>query len=651
MTDHNELDISKTAERFDSGERMAVDQVATGQWYWVKETVKWDHENHKKGDTYEWFGCAMDIGSNYVEIQSPPSKNGYNSTRVHFDEFEERLRFEPNPESVIEENKNRYAQRIAALTGDISELTARLGVVPTKMVADKLQEGTNALVAVSSQVDVSSYKVALIEAKEKTLPALFKAMEEAHIQLARWMGAPIMTMKAQMEPWKASKDLLEDRIHTLELYAGLTEDAVQVRDGTPAAREEKLRVMQRRFYMDEECLVAYEAGGMDIRDITAFDSWLAKPENYERILPFQRCAVAFRVRREEKDRETRTLLQAFINVALREMDTTTFLYVRNGEQIWRVNCAFDFGDKIVPDISEFDPSQPMMVKMFASRVDEIIPLSAWEVMREKSQEVSRKRKEQAAQKALNPEGYYPYLYDPNDEWRQYEPFNHSNVHYDEALAEIGRRIKEYNRVAVIIQGLFDRSMVLHPHNPVQVWQPDSFAANIELIYDATTLTYGDKPDFDAYRKRLNRRLTDKSVVVGQEDYWMRVEAEKENKRQENDHRSSHRSHYTRYKPYGNPGPGLVGQIAEWKPRVGKAVFRWERQRQRDRYLGPVSCTISVPAEELLNVSAYKPGDFKQFFDDPRTRREYLKWAPLMLAAEDYHAGKMRREENKESYYE
>lgn len=636
MTDRNELDISKVAERFDSGERMAVDQVETGQWYWVKDTASYDYGNRKRGDTYEWFGCVMSIGSNYVELHSPHSKNGYNTTRVHFDQFEDKLRFEPNPQVVIEDKKGQYTQRIAELHGEVHELTARLGVVPTKMVTEKLQEGTNALVAVSSQVDVSSYKLALIEAKQKTLPALFKAIEEAHVQLACWMGAPIMAMKAQIEPWKTSQNVLEDRIHTLELYAGLTEEAVQVRDGDPASREEKLRVMQRRFYMDEECLVSYEAGGMDIRDITGFDEWLSRPENYQRILPFERCAVAFRVRREDKDRETNTLLQAFINLALRDMDKTTFLYVRNGEQIWRVNCDFDFGDKIVPDSSEFDPSQPMMVKMFGSRVDKIIPLSAWEGMREKSQEVARKH---AEQKAADPGGNHHYCYDPYSEWREYKPFNQSNVHYDEAVDEISKRIKAYNRVAVIIQGLFDRSMVLHPHNPVKVWQPDSFAASIELIYDATTLTHGDKPDFEAYRKRLNRRMTGKSVVVGQEDFWMRAEAEKENKRQESDYRLSHRSNYTRFKPYGNPGPGLVAQMTEWKPRSGKAVFRWERHRQRDRYLGPVACTITVPVSELFNVSAYKPGDFKQFFDDPRTRREYLKWAPLMLAAEDYHAGK------------
>ncbi len=44
---------------------------------------------------------------------------------------------------------------------------------------------------------------------------------------------------------------------------------------------------------------------------------------------------------------------------------------------------------------------------------------------------------------------------------------------------------------------------------------------------------------------------------------------------------------------------------------------------------------------LFNVDAYTPGDYKQFFEDPRTRAEYLKWAPFLLTAEDYHAGKRK----------
>jgi hypothetical protein len=41
---------------------------------------------------------------------------------------------------------------------------------------------------------------------------------------------------------------------------------------------------------------------------------------------------------------------------------------------------------------------------------------------------------------------------------------------------------------------------------------------------------------------------------------------------------------------------------------------------------------------LAEFHAYKPGDFHQFFDDPRTHADYLEWAPFLLAAEEYHAG-------------
>lgn len=43
-----------------------------------------------------------------------------------------------------------------------------------------------------------------------------------------------------------------------------------------------------------------------------------------------------------------------------------------------------------------------------------------------------------------------------------------------------------------------------------------------------------------------------------------------------------------------------------------------------------------PAEHLTCVDAYTPGDFRMFFEDPRTRADYLRWAPILLACEDWH---------------
>ena len=67
--------------------------------------------------------------------------------------------------------------------------------------------------------------------------------------------------------------------------------------------------------------------------------------------------------------------------------------------------------------------------------------------------------------------------------------------------------------------------------------------------------------------------------------------------------------------------------------------RNQRLRQRYRWGGrdeeTIPCSIKVPEEKLFNVSAYKPGDYKQFFQDSRTRAGYLKWAALLLSAEEY----------------
>ena len=50
--------------------------------------------------------------------------------------------------------------------------------------------------------------------------------------------------------------------------------------------------------------------------------------------------------------------------------------------------------------------------------------------------------------------------------------------------------------------------------------------------------------------------------------------------------------------------------------------------------------MTVPASKLFNISAYKPGDYKVFFADLRTRSNYMVWVEMLLAAEEYHAGNL-----------
>lgn len=666
---------SNTTEDLGSG-----DEVAIGQWYWVKDIDKtWNSERKAYDEkSYEWLGCIMSIGTNYVELESPHSDRGYHSDRVHMDAFFEKLRLEPNPESVIRGYIRKHQQRLTSRINEVKALAAELGVSANLSIAAKKSDSPGtALAVMSGHRDIKEYESDLKKAEKKTLPALFEAIKEENRQLAKWTGAETLPMLAQSKALNGVIGSIQDRVFNISLYAGLIEQVVQCRDGEPAAFHEKLRVMQRLLYMDEECLLDYQLGGMCFKKIAEFDAWLSKKDNFERILPFQRCMVAMRVRRHVKHREwDGTIGGIMMNIAEAQSDKWTFLFIRNGERLYRLGSdSFEFDGlegMIFPDKALFDPSEPMMIKtnwMSSSSERGTMSVAQYEEM--------CREQDEAEQNSLDWEKKNPleewlkahpehsdstdhmknYMWGYNNPFKEvhssfnrahWEPFNDSSVYYDDYVNEMAERIKKYNRIALLIQGLFDRSDVLHPHPPVKTWQPDNFAACIELVYDGSANLYdGPEPDIDAFIAKCNASLNADSVVIGQQIFWEELEAEKENQRRMNDWRDTNKHEVVRWKPHGNPGPGYVAKMAEFKPRAGKAVFCWNRKRltgdrwSGKRYGDPLPTQVTVPVEKLFNVSGYTPGEYKQFFKDPRTREKYLRWAPLLLAAEEYHAGNVK----------
>ena len=634
--------------------------LTLGQWVMVSDEERTWNKDRQDYDVTptEWLGCVMVFGSNYVQVAHPQRPGfGPSTERIHLNELWSRLRFlsEEEAQSIISGNVAKYQEMSAKLIAEVKEVTQRLGLKTAGALPDRSQETGTALATLSSQYDVGDYKNALVLAKETTLPNLFEGIKTANSELTRWMTANTLPMQAMAGDMQEHVTEIHDRIFNISLYAGLIESVVKCCGGMPAEMNERLHVMQRRCYMDEECLANYSGGGMRFDGICEFDKWISRPENRDRILPFPRTIVAMRVRRNAAERECDgSLLSAFINIHLAALDNATFLYIRNGDQVWRLSTEIEFGHMIFPDKGIYDPSEPMMITMFANRVDKMMSLSEFEDRLAEHERIN------AAWNAWN-------LENPLDKWLSSNPdkrssqwsyanphrsrkdnfkpgewgrMDSSNVFFDDAMEKIGEEIKRYNRIATIIQGLFDRSEVLHPHLPVKTWTPEGFERSIKLVYDATQVLHdGDAPDFEAYRRKCNATLGVGSVVTGQDIYWLEREAEKEMARRQNDRRLSYaeRNHkLKRYQPYGNPGPAIVGPVDEWKPRARTALVRWTRERREWPY-DAVPCSVSVPADVLFNVSAYTPGDFKRFFQDSRTRAQYLKWAPLLLAAEDWWA--------------
>jgi len=705
-------DLSNTINP-DNIEKFFADEfnVEIGQWYWVDEDD--DGEPRRKDHPIEapegkpQLMCVTEIGSNFIKLTEPTSERHSSYDKIHIDEFQERTIFEPNAEAIIQQNIKHHQRRVQGHLNHIKETTKKLGVTSQTLIGHKEapdDTGTG-LAVMSSTTDLVSYKKKLNYAKKTLLPKLFDRVKEDNQILTKWMSAEAVSLEANLAVLEGSLDGVKDRIFNVSLYAGLTEYAVTVKEGKPAAYAEKICLFQRMMYMDEECLMNYQTGGMEFKNINAFDKWMAKPENYERILPFPRCVVVFQVRRNSKDRETRNLMDAFINLELKHADKYTYMYIRNGENLSRLTLDdFEFGSKLFPDEGSFDLGEPMMAKVEWRKEVTLISVREFEAIickQDKKQKqydqwfddnpyfqwTQRRFYKDLWEVICDPEKFeagsfyvgmgaigrletiIETMCEDNDEEYQedhadyngdnysythdnpvkrvrfsgssYEKFDDSNLEFDTILKDVQDRIKKFNRMSLIIQGLLDRSEVFHPHAPAKTWTQEGFNEIIKLIYDGSkVLHHGDKPDVEAYVEKCNDQATKDSVFYGQQDLWELREGEKENDRRDR-HIYRDYDHVKRWTPNGNDGPTLVAKPSKISKKR-KVTFAWSREVQGRGYYDLSELrrsTFTAPIDKLFNMSAYKAGDYKQFFNDPRTRQEYLKWAPMLLTAEDFLAGK------------
>jgi hypothetical protein len=353
-------------------------------------------------------------------------------------------------------------------------------------------------------------------------------------------------------------------------------------------------------------------------------------------------------------------------------NTKTYLYFRNGAQVYYLETGIEFGAQLFPDRAHarledqdlwvaFHAASSSHIERIVTTADVEHETAKWRASlrryRERRREHNRAHRAwRALPKAEREKAHEPWWSSAGDPQRKphFEPLTPESVYYDDAMKMLADDIRQHNRLATVLQGVLDRSPALQPHPPWQLFTAEGFAAGVELVYDdSRALVPGDPPDFAEYCAIGRAFIQVGTWTIGQEDLWLRAEAKKENTRRANDWRRQSRYHerdLVRFRPYGNPGPGRVAQVVKVM-RNGDCIFEWKRERRRTKYRWdagytdkPITCRIRVPREKLFNVDAYQPGDYKRFFADPQTREDYLIWAPLMLCAEDHCAGKHSAED-------
>lgn len=548
-----------------------------GDWFWVRDSDE---------DETPMLMCVNHLASNHVVFGRESGRGGWsNKTR-----YRDLLRL-TNPEPNWKEHLEfKLKEKQLELQDTIKQLALTYAAAGMDDSA-----GEQTLLPSLVRVEPEQAKAALVELKNNAVPEVQKRVDEIMEEITGLMKSITLPMKAQFSKMKSKMKEVDSRIFALELYAGLAESVKRIADGKPAPKETPITVRQMMLYMDEETLFDLNVGGMDWKRLEEFDEWLAKPVNRDRIVPEQRCIVAMRVRRHQKDYPVpRDIGGFFALLDDMEKNMKTYLVMRNGEQLFRLVSDVDFSPRLIPLRSEFD--SPFMRKRWGGfGVDE-----------------------------------------------KNEPITPDDLEYDEHASERKEQVMRYNRVLFLIQGLLDRSNVFSPHLPINMMDDGDLETKMRWMRDEEdSLPSANPPKWEEYRDGLNA-----SLKVG-DTVWcnhVAVDEDGELKKDKRGYNVNRRPSYCEVTAIKRDR-SLVRLSWPWGYRWG-----YEKPDGWGGYHGrygqwPVArmCHDWVPMESVIHVAKYVPGDFKRFLCDRYIKGAYLEWAPHMFAAEQWHLANAKPE--------
>lgn len=333
--------------------------------------------------------------------------------------------------------KVEQAQEVAAAFVDLAEAEAEAD----RLAADPVDD--------LATIDRADFRVVL-ETRRDQIDAARNRVQVSRDHLEKVMRSQIDAARTAMHPLLAEVRQLEEQIATIDLFLGSNELWQMVIEGDTAEADEPIVVYQTVELLDEIIAadaerVAIAGGAISADDVldpgadgwATFDEWLAEsPVHLDGFMPARRSIVAARSARENRDEYGRE-----------DGSEITFFYFRNGDQVSKVVASYDWkvGDRIIPNDVE-------LRGIFYER--------RW-----------------------------------NHETREYEqvPLRPGSHAWTEAEERVETRQKHFMKIALMLQGVVERTTALSPlpNGFVSFGQADDYdSGNIVCVTQNRALPTG-----------------------------------------------------------------------------------------------------------------------------------------------------------------
>ncbi len=340
-----------------------------------------------------------------------------------------------------------------ARVGDLAAEAARLAAEPGTAI---IPAGADQAAIVKA--GMVEKRAALLRQKQEVERATAEAKALIEQQM-KDLQRKLAEQQALLAPAMKQLKLLEDGVDAMNIYLGRDEEIIVVREGERAPESETICVRQQVLSMAEESLIAVDKDGMDFQHIDAFVDWLARSdENLDQIIPETKAVVAIIPRRAEKK-----YADPWKAMEADRLNAQTWWVIRNGESVWLTTTQFTVGNTTVPSAKDF-------TDLFVKK------------------------------------GRFG---DPD---RKLEPGSPEWVKAEETA---DARTRHYMKVALLLQGLLDRTTVFHPHPGVSFLDQAHYDQGlVRVILDGENqLTDGRLP-FKEWRKERVAQMHPGMRVIG-----------------------------------------------------------------------------------------------------------------------------------------
>lgn len=459
---------------------------------------------------------------------------------------------------------------IARVTAELAQLSAE---------AEQLTAGSTAPDAPGTALVAAADAPAARSAMTQQLARLEHLQQEIstrRARLRRLMDDQLAAAARMLGPLQSQVRRMQEGIEAISGYLGIQERITTLRDGTPAPAGTPVALRQMVLSADQECLVAAEDGGLDVRSLDGFFAWLlADARHLDQVLPEPKGIVAIVPSRTDR----RYGDDPWFNAAMKQANAKSFLLVRNGHKLFAVMHETELGRRLFPAADEF-------TALFRDHLG----------------------------RPLEPGGL---------RWRDAEE-----------KADATRR--HYMSVGLLLQGLADRTTILHPHpdGGLDLLDQDAIDAGRVLLIpdaeDAYALTDGSER-FTDWQRRVNKQLRPgMRIIVATRSQAFRDHAYG---------RDSYRRGHSRLHPTtaDYPAPDTVHTIEERRPDGG-LVIRYHRTDDVFATDGVrpakvrASCTVYADDPFVLAYDSADPHQLRAHLRNRSDRTHYLDMVPVINAA-------------------